>query len=70
MEVEGIEVRELPPEGNYCIPVTANWYRQRQREIRLAYEQGAQDRFAALIVGLICGAFSGATLMALAVYLR
>lgn len=54
-EVDGIEVRELPPSHDDEV----------EREIRLAYERGVGDRLMTLIVGLAFGAVGGAILTVL-----
>lgn len=67
--MEGIEVRELPPEHVDSMELAGRNYFpqsvQHAREIRIAYENGAQDRFSALLGGILTGAASGAALMAL-----
>lgn len=38
---------------------------QHEREVRIAYERGAADRFTTLLVGILIGAASGALFTAL-----
>lgn len=60
MNTQGLEVRELPPEHT-AAPVVVN-HAARKFEIERAYQRGAGDRFAALLVGMLVGSISGALL--------